>query len=79
MTNTVHGLGSETNFDFQYVPQFDTFTAMGEYSPGQKNKSAVEQRNFRALVVAGLIVGGLSWASVKIGWEVVGVVRRYVF
>ncbi len=69
--NTEHGLGEETVFDFKYIPSFDfTETEKGEYVAGIQGKG-VETRNFRTLVVAGAVMGGLSYIEFRISWGVV--------
>jgi len=69
--NTDHGLGEETVFDFKYIPSFDfTETEKGEYVAGIQGKG-VETRNFRTLVVAGAVMGCLSYVGFRISWGVV--------
>lgn len=65
-------------FDFKYIPSLDiTGTEMGEYVPGAQ-KSAVERRNLRTLVVAGAVVGCLSYIGLRVSWSLVKMVGSLV-
>ncbi|CZR52773.1 uncharacterized protein PAC_02650 [Phialocephala subalpina] len=76
--NKDHGLGKETVFDFKYIPSLDiTGTEMGEYVPGTQ-KSAVERRNLRTLVVAGAVMGCLSYIGLRVSWSLVKMVGSLV-
>jgi hypothetical protein len=70
--NKTHGLGEETNFDFKYIPNFDTNTYMGEYVFGVK-ESGVERRNLGALAIAGAVLGIVFYLCLK---TTVGVVDK---
>ena len=62
-----HGLaGTETLFDFKYVPEYDTVTQLGAPS-AIKVKSPVEMRNLRTLSIFVGIMGISAWTSLKIG------------
>lgn len=75
--NKDHGLGEETVFDFKYIPSLDiTATEMGEYVPGTQ-RSSVEKRNFRTLVIAGAVMGCLSYVGFQVSWSLVNVVGSW--
>ncbi len=53
-------MGEETNFDFKYIPNFDTTsTDLGDYVAGLQS-SGIEQRNLRALVLLSAAMGLVS-------------------
>ena len=57
--------GSETGFDFQYVPEFTTLTEVMSTGNVKPNMRGIEMRNLKALVLG---VGGFSlvvWATFK--------------
>ncbi|KAH8708628.1 hypothetical protein GQ44DRAFT_776996 [Phaeosphaeriaceae sp. PMI808] len=59
--------GTETTFDFKYVPQYDTLTNLGDIGEKKMRTSNLEMRNLRAF---GIFVGMASvgmWASLKVG------------
>ncbi|PVI05714.1 hypothetical protein DM02DRAFT_70400 [Periconia macrospinosa] len=57
--------GVETNFDFKYVPEYETVTEMGV--PREiKLRSSVETRNLRALGIFLAVVGVGTWVSFKV-------------
>jgi hypothetical protein len=62
--------GTETTFDFKYVPQYDTLTNLGDIGEPKKQRSALEMRNLRAFsIFAGVVVVGTVagvWVSVKV-------------
>lgn len=68
--NKTHGLGEETNFDFQYVPDFHRTTEMGVPTKVEKLKG-VESRNLSTLVIASAAVGLAGWLGMKITADVV--------
>jgi hypothetical protein len=75
--NKVHGLGEETNFDFKYIPNFDTTeTEMGEYVAGLK-ESGVERRNLRTLVIASVCIAVASYIGMRTTWGIVASVRDW--
>jgi hypothetical protein len=74
VTNKDHGLGTESNFDFKYIPNFDTETNMGDYVAGLRS-SGLERRNFGALLVFSAAVGLASFAGLKTGWSLLGNMR----
>jgi hypothetical protein len=75
--NKVHGLGEETNFDFKYIPNFETTgTEMGEYVAGLK-ESGVERRNLRTLVIASVCIAVASYIGMRTTWGIVGSLRGW--
>jgi len=72
--NKEHGLGIETNFDFKYVPNFDTKTELGEFKEGLTEKG-VERRNLRTLVLASAVVGGVGYFWLRTTWGLVGAAK----
>jgi hypothetical protein len=75
--NKVHGLGEETNFDFKYIPNFDTTeTEMGEYVAGLK-ESGVERRNLRTLVIASVCIAVASYIGMRTTWGIVASLRGW--
>jgi hypothetical protein len=66
------GLGGiETNFDFQYVPEYNTITDMGKMREIKLRKSSVETRNLRTLGVFMGVIGIGAWVSLKMASYVV--------
>jgi len=63
--------GIETNFDFQYVPQYDTITDMGKMREIKLSRSSVETRNLKTLGVFMIVMGIGAWASLKMASYVV--------
>lgn len=57
--------GTETLFDFKYVPEYETVTDMGKISEIKLSNSGVESRNLKALGVFLGVVGLGTWAAVK--------------
>ncbi|KAF2741016.1 hypothetical protein EJ04DRAFT_481307 [Polyplosphaeria fusca] len=57
--------GTETVFDFKYVPEYETVTAMGQPSELKLASSSVEMRNLRTLGVFLGVLGFGTYASVK--------------
>ena len=68
--------GTETLFDFKYVPQFSTITEMGKSSEGRPKYLSVEKRNFRTLVIFIGVLGIGIWYSLKIASSVIAKVLR---
>lgn len=57
--------GTETTFDFKYVPEYDTLTKLGEIPARKLTTSSVEMRNLKAFgVFIGVITVG-AWVSIK--------------
>jgi len=57
-------MGEETNFDFKYIPNFDTTsTDLGDYVAGLQS-SGIERRNLRALVLFSAATGLVSRSPV---------------
>lgn len=75
IVHSKYGLrGRETNFDFKYVPEYETITEMGECEEEKASFSAVERRNLRSFCVAVGLVGLGAW----VGFRVVAGVGRAV-
>jgi len=68
--------GTETLFDFKYVPQFSTITKMGKSSEDRLRYSSVERRNFRTLIIFTGVLGIGIWCSLKIASSVMAKVLR---
>lgn len=69
--------GSETLFDFKYVPEFSTITEMGDgISEELKHSNYVERRNLKTLVIAVGCIGVASWCGLKIASGLVSLVWR---
>ncbi|ORX97340.1 hypothetical protein BCR34DRAFT_577993 [Clohesyomyces aquaticus] len=58
--------GTETVFDFKYVPEFETVTDMGTPSELKLSASSVEMRNLKTLGIFVGVIGLGSWVGVKI-------------
>jgi hypothetical protein len=66
IVDSKHALGgTETVFDFKYVPDYGTVTEMGAPSDLHVN-SSVEMRNLKALGIFCGVVGVGAWASLKV-------------
>ncbi|KAF2873101.1 hypothetical protein BDV95DRAFT_593473 [Massariosphaeria phaeospora] len=63
--------GTETLFEFKYVPQYETVTNMGEFRKIRLQSSSVESRNLKALGIFLGVVGIGAWASLKVASAVV--------
>ena len=62
--------GTETVFDFKYVPEYDTVTEMGAPREIKLRSSSVEMRNLKALGVFLGVVGLGAWASIRVASSV---------
>lgn len=67
-----YGMGEETNFEFKYVPNFDTKTKMGEYTVGLR-ESGIERRNLVSLVGFGVMVGVGCYLGLRAGMGLLGI------
>ncbi|KAH7122318.1 hypothetical protein B0J11DRAFT_335790 [Dendryphion nanum] len=67
--------GTETLFDFKYVPEYETVTDMGKMSEIKLRQSPVEMRNLRTLGIFLGVVGVGTWVAVKAA----GAVARMVW
>lgn len=63
--------GTETVFDFKYVPEYETVTEMGAMSEMKLGKSSVEMRNLRTLGTFLVILGLGAWVSLRVGSRIV--------
>ena len=74
--NKEHGLGTETNFDFKYIPNYDvTSTALGEYDGSGLQQPGIERRNFNTLILASAVLATVSYFGMKTTWGFVGLVK----
>ncbi|KAH7090579.1 hypothetical protein FB567DRAFT_465862 [Paraphoma chrysanthemicola] len=64
--------GTETTFDFKYVPQYDTLTKLGDIGERKLKTSSLEMRNLRAFGIFLGAVGIGTWVSVKVASHVLG-------
>jgi len=69
--NKTYGLGSETNFDFKYIPDFHTRTAQGELGETGLKEPGIERQNLKVLVIASTVVCILSWYGIKMTLKVI--------
>lgn len=59
--------GTETMFDFKYIPEYDTLTKLVQTPPRKDQKSSVEMRNLKAIsLFAGVLVVG-TFITAKVG------------
>jgi hypothetical protein len=58
--------GRESTFDFKYVPEYSTITAMGECEEEKASYSQVESRNRNTFVVAVAVVGVGTWVAFRV-------------
>ncbi|KAF2114669.1 hypothetical protein BDV96DRAFT_613265 [Lophiotrema nucula] len=63
--------GTETLFDFKYVPEYNTVTEMGKPSDLKVRSSGVEMRNLRTLGIFLGVVGVGAYASLKVASAVI--------
>jgi hypothetical protein len=64
--------GTETTFDFKYVPQYDTLTNLGDIGERKLKTSSIEMRNLKAIgAFAGVVLVG-TIVSVKVAWSIIG-------
>lgn len=67
IVNAKYGLaGTETTFDFKYVPQYDTVTEMGKRRDIRLKGGSVEMRNLKALGIFLALVGGGTYVVTQI-------------
>lgn len=63
--------GTETLFDFKYVPEYNTITDMGKPSEIKLGTSSVERRNLRVLGYFLGAVGVGAWVSLKVASSII--------
>jgi hypothetical protein len=64
--------GTETTFDFKYVPQYDTLTHLGNIGERKQKAFSNEMRNLKALgIFVGIVAVGTT-VAVKIASHIVG-------
>jgi hypothetical protein len=72
VTHPTHGLGGESNFEFKYVPQFDTTTTTSrdaqdvESTLKRLRKGGVEWRNLKALLISAGVLITSSFVGIKV-------------
>jgi hypothetical protein len=70
--NKEHGLGTETVFEFKYIPSLGMMsTEKGEYKASDFKNRQYERRGLRTLVIASAAVGVLSYFSMVTAWGLV--------
>ena len=67
--------GKETSFEFKYVPEYSTITAMGQASGRDDTGYSIERRNLKTLFIAVGVLGLLAYVGLRIGLGVM----RWVF
>lgn len=66
--------GDESRFEFKYVPEYETITAMGECEEEKADYSAVETRNLKTFVVGLGVIGLGCYVGVQVVRGVWGLV-----
>ncbi|KAI9826173.1 MAG: hypothetical protein M1819_007429 [Sarea resinae] len=64
--------GKPTLFEFKYVPEYHTLTQMGEPEEEATKRVGVERRNLRALLIATICLGLVTWCGVKVVFGLAG-------
>ncbi|KAF2017143.1 hypothetical protein BU24DRAFT_388121 [Aaosphaeria arxii CBS 175.79] len=64
--------GTETMFEFKYVPEYETVTDMGKMSGSKLVGSSIEWRNLRTLGIFLGVVGLSAWTSVRVASAALG-------
>lgn len=64
--------GTETLFEFKYVPEYETVTRMGTPTEIKLKRSSVEMRNLRTLGIFLGISGFSAWAALKVASSIFG-------
>ena len=73
IVHSKYGLqGTESTFDFKYVPEYSTITEMGECEEEKAGSSYVESRNRNTFVVALTLVGVGTWVAWRVASAVWG-------
>ena len=66
--------GTESTFDFKYVPEYSILTELGDSEEAKVSSSGVEMRNLKWLFYGATFVGFSAWCSFKAAsavWRVV--------
>ena len=72
IVHSKYGLkGEETMFDFKYVPEYSTITALGESDEEKRPFSGVESRNRNTFLIGLAVVGIGSWMAFGLARAVV--------
>lgn len=76
---TVHnkeiGLGTETNFDFQYVPQLGRTTELGHPDGPRLRPGDPERQGLKTLVLASALVAAVAWSGFKASSAIIAAVQ----
>lgn len=76
---TVHnkeiGLGTETNFDFKYVPQLGRTTELGQPDGPRLRAGAPERQGLATLVLASALVAAVAWSGFKASSAIIAAVH----
>lgn len=64
--------GTESTFDFKYVPQYDTLTNLGDIGEAKMKTSGLEMRNLKAFGIFVGLVGVGTFVSVKVTSHILG-------
>lgn len=59
------GLGSETNFDFKYVPQLGRTTELGQPENSRLRIGAPEGQGLTTLILAAALVVSVAWSGFR--------------
>jgi hypothetical protein len=71
--------GKESTFDFKYVPEYETITAMGECEEEKATYSAVESRNRNTFIVGLAVFGVGTWVAFRVaGGLVRSICENYI-
>lgn len=65
MHNKEIGLGSETNFDFKYVPQLGRTTELGQPEGSRLRIGAPERQGLTTLMLAAALVAAVAWSGFR--------------
>lgn len=59
------GLGTETNFDFKYVPQLGRTTELGQPENSRLRIGAPERQGLTALMLVAALVAAVAWSGYR--------------
>lgn len=66
MHNKEIGLGTETNFDFKYVPQLGRTTELGHPEGSRLRIGASERQGLATLMLAAALVAAVAWSGFRV-------------
>lgn len=75
MHNKEIGLGSETNFDFKYVPQLGRITGLGQPEGSRLRVGAPERQGLTTLMLAAALVAAVAWSGFRAASAIMAVVH----